>query len=98
MYRLPIPYRLPELIGPVTALVGLAIGAILFLLFLIIWWRIFAKAGYSGALSLLMLVPIANVIVILVLAFGRWPIEDEVQRLRAQRRYEPGPTSSPTTW
>ena len=84
MYRLPIPYRLPELIGPVTALVGLAIGAILFLLFLIIWWRIFAKAGYSGALSLLMLVPIANVIVILVLAFGRWPIEDEVQRLRTR--------------
>ncbi len=45
---------------------------------------IFAKAGYSGALGLLMFVPLANIIVLLVLAFARWPIQKEVDSLRQQ--------------
>ncbi len=44
--------------------------------------RILAKTGYSGALGLLMFVPFANFILLLVLAFGTWPIETEVRRLR----------------
>jgi len=39
------------------------------------WWRIFSKAGYSGALSLTMLVPIANLGIFFWFAFTRWPIE-----------------------
>jgi hypothetical protein len=38
------------------------------------WWRICAKAGYNGAMALLMLVPLGNLILILILAFGDWPI------------------------
>ncbi len=53
----------------------------------IIWWRICSKAGYSGALGLLMLVPLANIILLLVLAFGTWPIEEEVRRLRAPAQW-----------
>lgn len=47
---------------------------------LTIWffWRIFAKAGYNGALSLLNLIPVGSLICILILAFGRWPIEDQL--------------------
>ena len=47
-----------------------------------IWWQIFAKTGYGGAMSLLMLIPIVNFIMLLVLAFGDWPILQEVRRLR----------------
>ncbi|MBV8197717.1 MAG: hypothetical protein JO263_06260 [Candidatus Eremiobacteraeota bacterium] len=49
-----------------------------------VYWRIFAKAGYNGAMSLLNLIPgIGPLICMIVLAFGRWPIEDELSALRA---------------
>jgi len=39
------------------------------------WWRICTKAGYSGAMSLLLLIPgIGSIILICILAFGDWPI------------------------
>src|SRR5213080_3104804 len=50
----------------------------------IVWWKIFAKAGYSGAMGLLMFVPIANLIVLCILAFGEWPIYRELRALREQ--------------
>jgi uncharacterized membrane protein YhaH (DUF805 family) len=51
-----------------------------------VYWRIFAKAGYSGALSLLNLVPaVGPLICMLILGFGRWPIEDELAALRGGR-------------
>lgn len=51
---------------------------------IIIYWKIFSKAGYSGAMGLLMLVPIANLVVLCILAFGEWPIYRELNALRAQ--------------
>lgn len=46
---------------------------------LIVWpaWRILKRAGYSGAWSLLMLVPILNIIVMYVFAFARWPVFED---------------------
>ncbi len=42
---------------------------------LIVWpfWRIFKKAGYHGALGLLMVIPLLNLVMILFLAFADWP-------------------------
>ena len=37
------------------------------------FWRICSKAGFRGALSLLMLIPIANIILTFYLAFAEWP-------------------------
>lgn len=37
------------------------------------FWLIFSKAGYSKWLSLLMVVPIANAILLYFLAFSDWP-------------------------
>lgn len=37
------------------------------------FWMIFSKAGFSGWLALLMLVPVANLITLWVVAFMRWP-------------------------
>lgn len=51
----------------------------------IIYWRIFSKAGYNGAMSLLMFVPIANLIIICILAFGEWPIYRELNQYRQMR-------------
>lgn len=44
-----------------------------------LYWRIFAKAGYNGTMSLLNLIPgMGQLICLLILAFGRWPIEDQL--------------------
>jgi hypothetical protein len=77
-----------------------AIFSLIVIIFaVIIYWRIFSKAGYSGALSLLMFVPIANIIVLCVLAFGNWPIYKELNYLRQQvaqgQRYPASPQQYP---
>jgi hypothetical protein len=46
------------------------IGAVLVV---IPFWRICARVGHSPWLSLLMLVPIANILFLYYLAFGEWP-------------------------
>ncbi|MDZ7803123.1 hypothetical protein [Thiohalophilus sp.] len=37
------------------------------------FWFIFSKAGYSKWLSLLMVVPVVNIILLYFLAFSDWP-------------------------
>ncbi|WP_305825246.1 hypothetical protein [Massilia brevitalea] len=39
------------------------------------FWRILNKAGYSGAWSILTLVPVVNLIVLWVFALVEWPVE-----------------------
>ena len=58
----------------------ISVAAIVFAV--IIYWRIFAKAGYNGAMGLLMFIPIANLIVLCMLAFAEWPIQRELNQLR----------------
>jgi hypothetical protein len=62
----------------ITARGGEAMEFILWLLIvgvIVIWpfWRIFTKAGFSGALAILMIIPILNVVMIFYLAFSEWP-------------------------
>lgn len=38
-------------------------------------WKIVSKAGYNGAWSLLMLIPLVNLIMLYVFAFNTWPKE-----------------------
>jgi len=59
---------------------------------LMVWayCRIFSRAGYSWALGLLMLVPMANIILPFVLAFGDWPIQRELQLLKQQQNKTAG--------
>ena len=58
-----------------VALLFLVLGHLLVALLLIIpTWRIFVRAGFSGALSLLHLVPVVGLLVIMaILAFSDWP-------------------------
>ena len=48
--------------------------------------KIFAKAGYCWALGLLMFIPIANIIMIFMLAFGEWPIQRKLRQLENWQR------------
>jgi len=68
--------------GALGILVALLIALGVGLLAVIAWCMIWKRAGYSWALGLLMLVPLANFIAFLVLAFSKWPVEREVERLR----------------
>jgi hypothetical protein len=52
---------------------GLLASLLALSLFIIPTWRIAQRAGFPGALSLLLLVPFLNLIVIWVFAFARWP-------------------------
>ena len=59
--------------GAAEWLVIMLIFPITMILPAIVFWRICSKAGFSGALGLLMLVPIANIILPLYIAFAQWP-------------------------
>jgi len=52
------------------------------ILTLVINWKIAEKAGYPGAYSLLMLIPLVNLIVLILFAFGEWPITAQLRAAR----------------
>ena len=66
--------------------IGLAIfmGLVITLIQVLIYCKLFGKAGYHWALGLLILVPLANVILPLFLAFADWPVCRELRELRQQ--------------
>ena len=73
----------PEIAPVLGGCVGFFFVAIIAVIAALIYCKIFSKAGYHWAMGLLMLIPVANLIMLLVLAFGEWPIEREVKALRA---------------
>ena len=59
-----------ERIGPL----GRVICFVLYVgVFVIPFWRIFKKAGFSPWFSILMPIPLLNVVMCFFLAFARWP-------------------------
>ena len=61
-------------IGLTEVFLILTVAVLFSVVFLLIpYWRIFGKAGFSPALSLIMLVPVANIVMIYYLAFADWP-------------------------
>lgn len=61
-----------------TTIIRIVAGLMAILVFPIIvipFWKIFSKAGFAGALSLLMIVPLVNLIVLYVVAFSEWKIK-----------------------
>ncbi len=48
-------------------------GLIGSILMVIAFWKICEKAGFPPPLSLLMFVPIANIVLVLYIAFTEWP-------------------------
>jgi uncharacterized membrane protein YhaH (DUF805 family) len=56
--------------GPLVSLIIIVVIALIYFIPLV---KILHKAGYSGWWSLLMLVPILNIIMLYVFAFADWP-------------------------
>jgi hypothetical protein len=73
--------------GAGLVLVMIYLVFIVALVALSIWlqWRILAKAGFNGALSLLILTGIGHLIIQLIMAFGKWPIETQLEALAGVR-------------
>jgi glycerol-3-phosphate acyltransferase PlsY len=76
------PPDVAPFVGLIVVLMALLVGLLVFVLTIVIWCKIFSKAGYCWALGLLMLVPIANLVMMLVLAFSDWPVHRELRLLR----------------
>ena len=63
---------------------GIFFGLIAVAIKALIFCMICSKAGYSWALGLLILVPIANIILAFYLAFADWPVQKELRSLKKQ--------------
>ncbi|TIT02882.1 MAG: hypothetical protein E5W87_07945 [Mesorhizobium sp.] len=46
---------------------------IIFASLIVPYWRIFPRAGWPSALSILMVVPLLNLVLLWVVAFKKWP-------------------------
>jgi len=53
---------------------------------IIVWpfWRIFRKAGLPPAFGLLMVIPFLNLLMVFILAFSRWPLEQRLHHLEVE--------------
>jgi hypothetical protein len=60
------------------------------LISVLIFCKIFSKAGYHWAFGLLTLVPVINMCVPFFLAFADWPVQKEVRELRQRLGTVPG--------
>ena len=78
-------HAIPELFPIIGIFTFVLILLIIVPIKLLISCMIFHKAGYSWAFGLLMVVPIANIIMIFVLAFGDWPVRRELRQLKQMR-------------
>ena len=93
--------------GDAIAAIGSLAGGLILCWFLVIllliagsiyvYYKIFEKTGNSGWLALLMFVPIANLGLILYLAFSDWPVLRENRDLRARLGYPPSSIPGPMT-
>jgi hypothetical protein len=74
--------------GAVFMIFVMLITLIISVVQIFVFCKIFSKTGNSWALGLLMIVPIANIIMLFVLAFAEWPIERELRSYRQQRQVD----------
>lgn len=65
---------MPMYMGPF----GLIMCLIFVILIILPFWFIFSKAGYSKWLSLLLVVPMVNIVMLYFLAFSTWPSQHEM--------------------
>ena len=68
--------------GAIFIIFMILFALVLTVIQIVAFCKIFSKAGYSWALGLLILVPIANIIMFLFLAFADWPVQRELRSYR----------------
>ncbi len=62
--------------------------------------KIITKAGYSGWYVLTAFVPILNIVMFLIFAFGKWPIQTRLENAEraGSRGYSPPPSVAPIAY
>ena len=70
--------------GMIFFLIIMLFALLTSILMVVAYCKICSRTGHNWALGLLMLVPIANVVLPLVLAFTDWPIQKELRQLKQQ--------------
>lgn len=68
--------------GPSGGIFAIAMLAVTYLVMAIAMWQFLKKAGLTPWVALMMLVPVANLGVLLWAAFTRWPALAEMERLK----------------
>ena len=77
-------------------LLFIVIGIASLVFFFWMYWRIFEKAGFSGALSFLNLIPgIGNLICLIILAFTEWPSQHNGGPMVQPQYMPPAPPPTP---
>lgn len=88
------------LVGVVSG-AGVGVAVVIYLalavLFIVGWVKILNKAGYSGWWVLIGIVPLVNIVMFLVFAFGDWPSLRN-QRSLGEPPYPPYPAYPPVGW
>jgi hypothetical protein len=79
----------PSVFVAIFITLGILLALLITIIKILIFCKIFSKAGYHWALGLLMLVPIANIIMPFVLAFGDGPVHKELRLLRQRQEKSP---------
>lgn len=77
-----VSHQAPQIVPLLGGCFGICVVLAISIFFAAVYCKIFAKAGFHWAMGLLMFVPVANLIVMLVLAFCEWPIQREIHMLR----------------
>jgi hypothetical protein len=62
-----------EPVGEGIAMAGFLMTLIIGLLMVLPFWKIFGRVGFPPWLSILMIVPVVNLITIYFVAFSEWP-------------------------
>lgn len=48
---------------------------LLALSYIVPFWKLFKRSGWPGAIGLLMIVPLLNIVLLWILAFKKWPTD-----------------------
>ncbi|MCI4644019.1 MAG: hypothetical protein MRY64_04475 [Hyphomonadaceae bacterium] len=62
----------------IAGLIFLIFYAAIIIVSIIAYWKIWSKAGFNGAWSLLMIIPIVGFISFLYLGFAEWPVRKQM--------------------
>ncbi len=87
MHASPQPLHEMMNVSPALLMAALAvlslISLVLAVFFVVVFCKLFHKMGHHWALGFLSLVPFGSSLILVYMAFSRWPLENELDRLRA---------------
>ena len=69
----PDPVQVQHMMLAMMPILGL-FAVVAWVIIVVPFWVIFKKAGMSGPLSLLMILPLVNLVMLYVLAFSQWKV------------------------